>query len=73
MYTQEFDEIDVEEYVDLVETIKTFQLKGSTRAAANQLMNKTRGMRRQWIVQDKPNIKEVLETFPLLKDSKIVS
>ena len=31
-------------------------------------MTETRAMRREWIKQDKPNIKEVLEVFPLLKD-----
>ena len=36
-------------------------------------MTQTRGMRRQWILKDKPSVTEVLDVFPLLKDPYIVS
>ena len=53
--------------------MKTVNLKrGGNRTTAVKLMTQTRGMRRQWILKDKPSVTEVLDVFPFLKDPFIV-
>ncbi len=53
--------------------MKTIRLRASNRAMGMKLMAQTRGRRRQWIMDDKPNVTDIIDAFPLLKDPIIVS
>lgn len=41
--------------------------------AIKQLMERSQGKRRKWIVEDSPLVGEILEKFPLLDTCKVVS
>ncbi len=52
--------------------MQTLDLKRN-RATGTKLMIETRSIRREWIASENPNIVEVMDRFPLLKDLQIVS
>lgn len=52
---------------------KTFKTNKWSLASMTSLLELTATQRRQWIRVDCPTVKEVLETFPALMDSKLVS
>lgn len=72
----EADEITDEEYVELTKELKEIYSnpkKKSRQKRAREVMLKTRARRWRWIVQQKPQIGDVLREFPQLMSEATVS
>ena len=67
---------DDDEYEEVVRDLKHEWKKGKksrSKAKINRLMSRTSMKRRQWIIESRPLVSEVLGNFPCLAQSKTVS
>lgn len=72
----EDDELSEEEYKQAIEDLKTEWKKGRSgrsQTKLKKLMDQTHKARRQWIMNEKPMVHDIVKKFPPLKHSRFVS